>query len=93
MVYTVAWLTLLIGFTLLTLLTLVDEAEGADWADGAEMALRINALFYFYCLGHKEFKNIAHNGLWELYAVTWSGGWMGLIILLRLLRLLKHRQC
>ena len=57
------------------------------------MALRMNALLYFYCLGHKEFKNIAHNGLWELYAVTWSGGWMGLIILLRLLRLLKHLQC
>ena len=45
----------------------VDEAEGADWADRAdradradgtdqtdvaEMALRMNALFYFDCLGH-----------------------------------------
>ena len=42
----------------------VDEAEGADWADGAdradgtdetdvaEMALRMNALFFFDCLGH-----------------------------------------
>ena len=57
----------------------VDEAEGAYWADGtdrtdendvAEMALRMNALFYFYCLGHKEFKNIAYNGLWEPCAVT-----------------------
>ena len=62
----------------------VDEAEGADWADGAEgtdetdvaeMALHMNALFYFDCLGHKEFKNIAYNGLWEPYAVT--VGWMG----------------
>ena len=77
----------------MTLLTLVDEAEGADGADGAEMALRMNALFFFDCLGHKEFKNIAHNGLWELYAVTWSDGWMGLIILLGLLRLLRHLQC
>ena len=43
----------------------------ADWADGAdrgdrtdgtdvtEMA-RMNALFYFDCIGHKEFKNNAH---------------------------------
>ena len=46
----------------------VDGAEGADWADGAdrgdgtdgtEMA-RMNALFYFDCIGHKEFKNNAH---------------------------------
>ena len=47
---------------------MVDEAEGADWADGAdradetdvtdmaEIALNIKALFYFDCLGHKEFK-------------------------------------
>ena len=28
------------------------------------------------------------NGHWELYAVTWSYGWMGLIISLRLLQLL-----
>ena len=53
----------------------VDEAEGADWADGAdradgtdetdvaEMALRMNALFYFDCLGQKELKDIANNGL------------------------------
>ena len=55
---------------------------GADWADGAdrddrtdlaEMEVCMNALFYFDCLGHKEFKNIAHNGLWELYAVTRDG--------------------
>ena len=67
----------------------VDEAVWADWADGAdradgtneidmaEMALHnMNTLFYFDCLGHKEFKNIAYNALWELYAVTWSDGWM-----------------
>ena len=54
---------------------LVDEAEGSDWADGAdradgtdetdvaEMKLRMNALFHFDCLGHKELKNIAYNGL------------------------------
>ena len=47
---------------------------GADWADGAEMAQRMNALFYFDCLGHKELKNIAYNRFWELYAVTWSDG-------------------
>ena len=44
----------------------------------AEMALRMNALILFYvdCLiGHKELKNIAYNGLWEVYAVT--VGWMG----------------
>ena len=53
----------------------VDEAEGSDWADGAdradgtdetdvaEMKLRMNALFHFDCLGHKELKNIAYNGL------------------------------
>ena len=38
----------------------VDEADGADMADRtdkidlAEMALHMNALFYFECLGHKE---------------------------------------
>ena len=60
----------------------VDEAVWADWADGAdradgtneidmaEMALHnMNTLFYFDCLGHKEFKNIAYNALW-------SDGWM-----------------
>ena len=41
----------------------------------AEMALCMTALFYFDCLGHRELRNIAHNGLWELYAVT--VGWMG----------------
>ena len=53
----------------------VDEVEEAYWADGAdradgtnetdmaEMALRMNALIYFDSLGHKEFKNIAYDGL------------------------------
>ena len=53
----------------------VDVPEGADWDDGAdrvdgtdeadvaEMGLRMNALFYFDCLGHKEFKNVEYNGL------------------------------
>ena len=42
----------------------VDEAQGADWADGtdktdvAETALRMNALFYYDCLGQKELKKI-----------------------------------
>ena len=42
----------------------VDEANGANRADRtdeidlAEMAPRRNALFYFDCLGDKEFKNI-----------------------------------
>ena len=54
----------------------VDEAQGtywADWADRtdetdvAEMALRMHAQFYFDCLGHKEFKGVAHIGLWEPY--------------------------
>ena len=60
---------------------LVDEADSADGADGtdetdvAEMALCMNALFYFEWLGQKDFKNRAYNGLWEPYAVT--VGWMG----------------
>ena len=52
----------------------VDGAEGADWADGADRGDRtdgtdvtemasMNALFYFDCIGHKEFKNNAHIGL------------------------------
>ena len=62
----------------------VDGVEGAHWADGAdrdegtdvaEMALRMNALLYFDCMGHKELKNIVYNGLWELYSVT--AGWDG----------------
>ena len=34
----------------------VDKAEGADWADVAEMTLRkrMNALFYFDRLVHKQ---------------------------------------
>ena len=63
----------------------VDRVKGADWADGAdrgdgtvgtdvaEMALRMNALFYFDCLGQKELKDIAYNGLWKPYAVTRMG--------------------
>ena len=54
----------------------------------AEMALHMNALFYFDCLGHKELKNIAYDRLWEPYAVTLA--WMGRIIPHRLLRLLEH---
>ena len=54
---------------------MVEEAEEAKWADGAERAngtdetdmaeitLRMNAVFYFDSLGHKEFKNIAYDGL------------------------------
>ena len=65
---------------------MVDEAEGADWTDGADrtdetdvakMALRMNALFCFDCFCHEEFKNIAHNELWEPYAETLSDGWIG----------------
>ena len=67
---------------------MVDEAEGADWADGAnravgtdetdvaEIALRMNALFYFDYLGYQEVKKIAYNGFLEPYAVTrmeWDG--------------------
>ena len=65
----------------------VNRADWTDETDVAEMALRMNALFYFDCLGHKELKNIAYNGLWELYAVTWSDGMVrdGRIIPLRLL--------
>ena len=70
-------LTLLTFFTLLTLLTL---------------ALCMNTEFYFDCLGHQELKNIAHKGLWKVYAVTWSDG-TGRIISLRLLQLLKHLRC
>ena len=32
----------------------VGKAEGADWADVAEMTLRMNALFYFDRLVHKQ---------------------------------------
>ena len=31
-----------------------DWVDRADETDVAEMALRMHALFYFYCLGHKE---------------------------------------
>ena len=51
----------------------VDGVEGAHWADGAdrdegtdvaEMALRMNALFYFDCWGYKEFnKTISDGGI------------------------------
>ena len=52
----------------------VDRAEGADWTDGADRGDgtdetnvaeigRTNALFYFDCIGHKDFKNNAHIGL------------------------------
>ena len=40
------------------------------------LTLCMNTIFYFDCWGHQEFKNIAHNGLWELYAV--STGWNGM---------------
>ena len=60
---------------------MVGGAQGADRNDGtdvAEIALHMNALFYFDCLCPKELKKIAYNWLWELYAVTWSeDGWDG----------------
>ena len=52
---------------LLSWVYMVDEAEGAFKADGADrtdetdmarMALRMNSLLYFDCLGHKELKKI-----------------------------------
>ena len=60
-------------------------AEGADLAVLAELALNMNVLFHFSCLGHQDFKNkayiinVAYNWLWEPYAVT-RDGWDGLII-------------
>ena len=67
----------------------VNRADWTDETDVAEMALRMNALFYFDCLGRQELKNMAQYGLWELYAVTWSywmdGSW---VLPLRLSRLL-----
>ena len=30
--------------------------------------------FYFDCLGDQELKNMAHNRLWQPFAVTWSDG-------------------
>ena len=84
---------------LLSWVYMVDEAEGAFKADGADrtdetdmarMALRMNSLLYFDCLGHKEFNYsicyivCAYNGLWELCTVTWLD-WTGWIIPLRLL--------
>ena len=85
----------------------VDEAEGAHLAEGAdradgtdktvvaEIALRMTALFYFDSLGHNELKNIAYNGLWEPYAVTWSDGTDGWTdhTPFRLLRLLENLWC
>ena len=83
------WLELLIWAMWLTGLGAdwADRADRGDRTDVAEMALRMNALFYFDCVGHKELKNIAYNGLWKLYAVTWSDGKGrdGRIIRLRLL--------
>ena len=38
-----------------------DRGNGTDGTDVAEMSVRINALFCFDCLGHKELKNIASN--------------------------------
>ena len=39
----------------------------------------MNGLFYSDGLGHQELENIAHDGLWEPYAITRMGwiGWMG----------------
>ena len=54
--------------------------------DVAKMEQRMDALFHFDCLGHKEFKKIAYNELWEPYAVTrWDGWTDGRDIPLRLL--------
>ena len=47
-----------------------------DETDVAEMALRMNAQFYFDYLGYQEVKKIAYNGFLEPYAVTrmeWDG--------------------
>ena len=35
---------------------MVDGVDRTDGTDVTEMALRMNAIFYFDCLGHKEFK-------------------------------------
>ena len=54
---------------------LADRADGTDKTDVAEMALCMNALFYFDWVGQKELKNVVYNGLWVPYAVTVR--WMG----------------
>ena len=70
------WLKLLIWVMWLTGLG-ADWADRGDRTDVAEMSLRMNTLFYFDCFGHKELKNIAYKGFWELYTVTWSDGMDG----------------
>ena len=40
-----------------------ERADGTDETDMAEITLRMNAVFYFDSLGHKEFRNIAYDGL------------------------------
>ena len=35
-----------------------NRGNGTDGTDVAEMALRMNALIYFDCLGHKEFRKL-----------------------------------
>ena len=50
---------------------MVNEAGGLTGLMGlTRLALRMNALIYFDCWGHKELKNIAYNGFGEPYAVT-----------------------
>ena len=92
-VYTVMWLKLLMWVMWLTRLRSLTGLMGLIVLMGliglmGLMRLRMNTLFYFDCLGHKELKNIAYDRLWEPYAVTVA--WMGRIIPNRLLHLLEH---
>ena len=54
----------------------VDEAEGADRADGtdetdmAEMALCMNAPFYFHCLGHFDVWSRSSESESDIYSVV-----------------------
>ena len=85
-------LTLFTHFSLLTMFTLwlliwvmwLTRLGGPNWAYRADRTdIRCSWYgtgherpFHFDCFGQSEFKNIACNGLWEPYAVTWSDGWM-----------------
>ena len=70
--------TSLTRLTVLSLLTLLLRKKVRIIWTGVEW---VTLRFYFDCLGHQEFKDIAHDGLWELTPLT-------LLPLLTLLKLL-----
>ena len=65
------------GSTALQAAYTIDTVYSVDTVDIVYTVNTVDTCMYehriLFCLGHQEFKNIAHKGLWKVYAVNLVG--------------------